>query len=1356
MRVTGGWIRKTDSSESLQGAERHVLFTVRIDPAAQLSGSELTSIPKAIQIVCPMDEDAIPHNPFCSAPPHSEPPPPLLPLSSVTPSCTNDEISGHRRSGRIQGNRAQTPKKQSTSDGEATPQTSRQSPSPGKRQRESGSMVQVSQSKQLKVECTHVYQKQNKDGFDISLAAEHQNSQKDQKSSWNEPKVSVAENVVEQVADNTTQNPDASKSDMGSWGGLAVEHAVEDVSAPKGWVIGPLFQSFKSKMASFTEIVMSPVKLFRANSPPLSMDHGADGTSDDELSNMFQPIGKSETGNQEDEVYQQRLSNEEVAQNVPTSSLKYSRKLMFDMNNSEEAEECAITLTEKNLPDSGPLQDIPGTCSVSKQVLESVGSVVRCSTLSQASLTLSASHESTLKTSSAVEVQGKQAVRPKPLLRKRTGNRSEFKKVISKPLTWEVKKEQSEPEVSDEQLSQRSSVQSNKAALTQLSSSSVCQLDTNSPQPDDNITNIESCSLERQSLFNNLNDSATGRTLKSTLETRQLESQINPDTDEAAGVGRSKRGLKLFQETVKRKKLKDYTCSDDIKNQKSLKVVAENGILRGLRPPRKEVGLMNTTVYGEETLKPLRKRQAASSRANRKGKVGQEMLPVINEAMSNTQMENSPDAMLVCSLDKSSCVSENHQNGSSRTKPSGSCKRLKTRSGYGKPDVNIDSMDLESTVAITSTRQGQLEPLSDVFIHPDKKQLQSKCRNTTKKPIKRKSPIQASSKTESDSTLVSNLSIQSVVPFELTPTDSKASPPIHREEILKTGLNRHSERPKKAYRGAVKSSESSETQESKQCFDNLHLITKDCQSKGDKGKSTVDPVYFEMTPFECNPQPDSSLAQSHLECFVQLNKRVKRFTDGGAKSPPVPDEVLLSPTEASNRCSVSVSRLRLSTGRVNIKPRRADNQRRRCRVLRSRTRKGEEMTNSITMEDADLVTGGTRSSENDFTRGLLRSYSCPEILSLHLCDTPWTTSVHSPHHSRTHSSHQHQSSQTPSVPHTNKFLRRARRHTVCSIEVEREIAPLCLRKEVYPSRRSAQYDSVNHFPCATLSPSTSLSVLASCFLSSPLAFLSKKVDSRGAAASPSTSCHISSPISSLLTSPVGSSTRHLPGFLQRSDSSLATLDSCISGNPLECETKRRQQSEEEDDGEDTSSSSHEYEDVGLREEKALSDSEIKVVQKREERGKVSSIRIRKTLPKPQNNLTPMGLPKPIRLKKKEFSLEEIYTNKNFSKPPESRLETIFEVPLNRRNGSESWFGQRRFKRFLEFLEVGEARKPKRPLVGVGKATSSSSRTRRGGFTKDEPSLSVQDVDSLLCAKLDQLKLWLIHDDERKTAASTSF
>ncbi|XP_039976942.1 uncharacterized protein prr14 isoform X2 [Xiphias gladius] len=1327
-----------------------------------------------------MDEDAISPNPFCSAPPHSEPPPPLLPLSSITPSFAKDGISGHRRSGRIQGIRAQTSKKQSNTYSGATRKPSRQIPSPTKR-REIGSMVQVSQSKLSRVESTQVHEKQNKDGFDFSFAAECQNEKTDQKSPQKKSNISAAENVVEQVADNTGQNLDGTKSDMDSCGGMAFGHTVENASAPKGWVIGPLIQSFKSKMASFTEIVMSPVKLFRANSPPLSMEHSdkltecelqADETSYVEPSNMFQPVGQSENRNQEAEANQQWRSDIEIAQKGKTGALKYSKKLAFDVDlsthSSEQGDECAITREEKNSPDSVPLQDSPLPCIVSKQVSESVGSVIRSSILLEPSINLSASRESKLKISSAMEEQDKQPVWLKPLPRKRTGNRCESKEVISKPLTSEVIKEESDLEVS-EQLSQKNSVKSNKANSTntdqtQSLSSSVCytQLETNCLQPDDNddydVKKMESCGLVRQSLWNNVNDSANGRTLKPTLDAQQLENHLNPDTSSAAGLGRSKRGLKLSchsQELVKRKKLTGDICSEDTKSQHLLNVASDLGLLRGLRPPRKEGVSTNTIVDREERLKPLRKRQAVSTRANTKGKGEQEILPTINEAVLNTQTESSPDAMLVCSLDKISGVSENNQKGScsSKTKPSGSCKRLKTRTGLSKPDVNIDSMDLETTVAITSTRQAQQEPLSEILVRPDRKQLHStsKCRNTNKKPLKRKLPTQASSMTDSDSTLVSSSSVLVLEPLELTPTDLNTSPPVQREENLKTGLNQPSKISKKGLRGAVTSSQSGGTQETKQCISNLHLITKESQSKEGKGKISTDPVYFEMTPFEGNHQPVLSLSQSHLECYVQLNNEVKQVLDEKVKSTvPVVVEVFHTDTGASNHSSISDSMLRSSARRVNIKPRRADKQRRRCRVLHSRSHKGEEMTNSITMEDADLATVGTRSSENGFSRRLLRSYSCPEIPSLCPHDTPWTTSLHSPHHSRTHTSHQHQSSHTPFVPNAHKSLRRARRHTVCSVEVEREIAPLCLRKEVYPSRRSAPYDSFTQHlsPCLALSPSTSLSTLASCFLSSPLAFLSKKVDSRGAAASPSTSTHVSSPTSSsFLTSPSSSSTWHLPGFLQRSDSSRITSDTSSSGNPLECEIERRQQSEEEDDGEDTSSSSQEYEDVGLREEKALSDSEIKVVQKHEERGKVSSIRIRKTLPKPQNNLTPMGLPKPIRLKKKEFSLEEIYTNKNFNKPPESRLETIFEVPLNRRNGSESWFGQRRVKRYLEFLEVGEARKPKKPLVGVGKAGISSSRTRRGGFSKDEPSLSVQDVDSLLCAKLDQLNLWLIHDQK---------
>lgn len=69
-------------------------------------------------------------------------------------------------------------------------------------------------------------------------------------------------------------------------------------------------------------------------------------------------------------------------------------------------------------------------------------------------------------------------------------------------------------------------------------------------------------------------------------------------------------------------------------------------------------------------------------------------------------------------------------------------------------------------------------------------------------------------------------------------------------------------------------------------------------------------------------------------------------------------------------------------------------------------------------------------------------------------------------------------------------FKRTRRHTVCSVEIEREIAPLCLRKEVYPKWSTVFSHSYPQFP------SQSLASIISCFLSSPLAFLSKK-SSRG-------------------------------------------------------------------------------------------------------------------------------------------------------------------------------------------------------------------------------------------------------------------
>ncbi|XP_032509891.1 protein PRR14L isoform X9 [Phocoena sinus] len=100
--------------------------------------------------------------------------------------------------------------------------------------------------------------------------------------------------------------------------------------------------------------------------------------------------------------------------------------------------------------------------------------------------------------------------------------------------------------------------------------------------------------------------------------------------------------------------------------------------------------------------------------------------------------------------------------------------------------------------------------------------------------------------------------------------------------------------------------------------------------------------------------------------------------------------------------------------------------------------------------------------------------------------------------------------------------------------------------------------------------------------------------------------------------------------------------------------------------------------------------------------KVSQIRIRKTIPKPDPNLTPMGLPRPKRLKKKEFSLEEIYTNKNYKSPPANRcLETIFEEPKER-NGTLISISQQKRKRVLEFQDFTVPRKRRaRETDGTG-------------------------------------------------------
>ncbi|XP_026715556.1 protein PRR14L isoform X2 [Athene cunicularia] len=156
------------------------------------------------------------------------------------------------------------------------------------------------------------------------------------------------------------------------------------------------------------------------------------------------------------------------------------------------------------------------------------------------------------------------------------------------------------------------------------------------------------------------------------------------------------------------------------------------------------------------------------------------------------------------------------------------------------------------------------------------------------------------------------------------------------------------------------------------------------------------------------------------------------------------------------------------------------------------------------------------------------------------------------------------------------------------------------------------------------------------------------------------------------------------------------------------------------------------------------DTELKKTELEKRPKKVSQIRIRKTVPKLDHNLTPMGLPKPKRLKKKEFSLEEIYTNKNYKSPPPARsLETIFEEPKEK-NGRLISVSQQKRKRILEFQDFTLPRKRK---------TRSKIKTV-GSFTRaKKAAVHSAELDALLSQKLMDLEVFFAKEAEREQASS---
>ncbi|XP_030075766.1 protein PRR14L [Microcaecilia unicolor] len=143
--------------------------------------------------------------------------------------------------------------------------------------------------------------------------------------------------------------------------------------------------------------------------------------------------------------------------------------------------------------------------------------------------------------------------------------------------------------------------------------------------------------------------------------------------------------------------------------------------------------------------------------------------------------------------------------------------------------------------------------------------------------------------------------------------------------------------------------------------------------------------------------------------------------------------------------------------------------------------------------------------------------------------------------------------------------------------------------------------------------------------------------------------------------------------------------------------------------------------------------------------RVSQIRIRKTVPKPDPNLTPMGLPRAKRLKKKEFSLEEIYTNKNYKSPPVARcLETIFEEPKEK-NGALISISQQKRKRLLEFQDFTIPRK--RKSRGKLKVLGSNTRGRKAAVEGSE-------LDAILIQKLTDLEAFLAQEDKQDGACGS--
>ncbi|KAJ3600508.1 hypothetical protein NHX12_031489 [Muraenolepis orangiensis] len=1150
---------------------------------------------------------------------------------------------------------------------------------------------------------------------------------------------------------------------------LDMEVEVKNPPSTAGWVIGPFFQSFKSKMTSFSEIVMSPIKHFTAYSPPRSsvcVDREPDRSDWPEVvPGRFNgcEVKTDDKDDSSDDALRCRQGGCDH-----TVALLASKGLI-----GVEEEQSLVTVSlERSL--ATPSEDV-ARCSLRVHRSTSADMETNGDPGPQLQCTVEKYSDSCTHILRSME---RGAPRSNPRVkceRLCTGLLNRLQNGDSEIFPCKEMQEASSAELYDKPLFVESTVEATVGDL----SNGVYYTSPDVLYPDN-------CGVEgdrysglfvRKSPRNTAKDLSRCalNAISPTLPTgRQQELQdVAPDSEPMLRIGKIKRRLKLdpqpesgAQLTNGKRLRADKSTEDSIyvppmSHSEIFPYVTELNNTSRLKALGND---LSSNVVPRLNAPPTKVHHLRGMR--KKGKGEHESLDTPKEPMlhSGTQI-STPVVLTVDTLEPRNVALENSQNKPVRTK-NPRPKRRMAKFGLCKPDqTKFDSMDLETTVMTTFRREADNEQLKLVLDQPMDNEL---CRPQALLPVrptgvgrKRDLSPEVNAYVPSSLSLLPNAKDKRVKrgvrkqahpnvgrgvdpAFRLEPMSEDPDASMTSKRRLKSKVKQPLKRPKKVCGETDDQSHAEnavllDMHHTKHTngYPGSHWKQKTISAHGDDG-------YIVLSSAETS------------------NHRPKE-TGGGSQCENM----------ESSAGVFSIQSTELTNGKRSVKQTltRSESQRRKGRLLCSEVPEGE-------VQERDMKSH--LKEEMDFTRssstGLLRSVSCPEIHSLFQHDSLGPSSLYSPQPSRSRVVHHHQHQPLPNEVHPPprvpcKF-RRPRRHTVSSVEVAREIAPLCLRKEVYPSRRSGGQSS-------GAAPSSPFSTLASCFLSSPLAFLSRRFEGRGAAAngasathghhlspslsaasshftfSSSSSSSSSSSVFTSSTSPSSSSSSWhlLPGFHTRTDTSAVSVSPVHS---VPCQMPVESEAERTEEGEDSKYPRQEFE------QKSLSDSEIKVVKKHEEGGKVSSIRIRKTLPKAQNNLTPMGLPKAIRLKKKEFSLEEIYTNKNFTKTPESRLETIFETPLSRRNGSESLFGQRRLKRAVDFPEVGVPRKPKKPLGGSGtgkpgrghgssSSSSSSSlagRPRRGGYLQSSAeslSLSAEDADSLLCAKLDQLDLLLTLD-----------